>query len=265
MSIMSPATFGAAIAVSLLSVSVSAQAQSYPVGYTWDRSTDWVIGTSAGTSAGNPSPDRQGSKVWRYEWTVGGSMLTTNPWFLGPKSLMVWDDYWWGTQSQNNWARGYLGAGSDNNVNPPISRWTLAHDLSEYKKSVGYMPIVRWINPVIGYNEFSISGNMQVEWAGWGVSPDVDVEVVIGKKDEVSGKFSVVWAQTVSNPTPRTVNPPYPKVTIPLSIPLIRMNKNDGLLFTVRAKRDTAFAEPNWVVLYDNPVITLLRSSRIPY
>lgn len=262
---MSRAAIRAAFAISALSFSFGAQAQSYPFGYSWDRSTDWVVGTSAGTTAGNPSPDRQGSKVWRYEWTVGGSMLSANPWFLGPKALMVWDDYWWGTQNQSNWARGYLGAGSDNNENPPISRWTLAHDLSEYKKSVGYMPIVRWINPVIGYNEFSISGNMQVEWAGWGVSPDVDVEVVIGKKDESSGKFSVVWSQTVSNPTPKTVNPPYPKVTIPLNIPLVRLNKNDGLLFTVRAKRDTAFAEPNWVVLYDNPVITLVRSSRIPY
>jgi hypothetical protein len=263
--VASPRNFLAlATALAALSLPVAAQV-AYSPGFVWDRTMDWRDGTAPGTSNGNPSPDALGSKVWRYEYTTGKSFSSATPWYLSPKTLMVWDDYWWGTASQSNWARGYLGGGSDNNVNPPITKYTLVQDLSEYKKSLQYLPVARWFNPVAGYNEFSITGDMQVEWAGWGVSPNVDVEVAILKKDSVTQQVYPVWLQTFSNPTPGYPNPPYPKVTIPLNISMIRFNKDDQLMFTLRAKKEVEFVQPAWVVLYDNARIKLLRQSVIAY
>lgn len=254
------------LASALLAVSFASPAQvTYSSGFVWDRTVDWKDGTIPGSTVGNPAPDLLGTAVWRYEYTSGKSFSTGTPWYLNQKYLMVWDDYWWGTASQANWARGYLGAGSDNNVNPPITKYTLVQDLSEYKKSLQYLPVVRWFNPVPGYNEFSITGDMQVEWAGWGVSPNVDVEVAILKKDSVTQQVFPIWLQTFSNPTPGYPNPPYPKVTIPLNISMIRFNLGDQLLFTMRAKKEVEFAQPNWVVLYDNARIKLLRSSVVAY
>lgn len=245
----------AVLAISMFAAATGADAVAYLPGFVWDRSTDWTGGVSPGLTAGNPDGDLLGQPVWQYEWTVGLGLAAPKPWYLGPKTLMVWDDDWWGAGGQANWARDYLGPGSDNNVNPPISRYTMAHDLSQYKESWDYMPVVRWTNPTGDAALVDIGGALKIEWAGWGVSPDVDVDVILGIKDSSANSFSLLLGTVVSNPTPGLNNPPYPSVTIPLSFASVRFDEGDSMLVSLRA-RSAPFALPNWVVLYDDVRLT---------
>jgi len=80
-------------ALALMS-SLHAFAADYSPGYLWDRSTQWMAGSTPGSDVGNPGNDSLGSSVWRYEWTTGGASGSSNAWYLGQKHLMVWDDDW---------------------------------------------------------------------------------------------------------------------------------------------------------------------------
>lgn len=117
-----------------LSVSSAALAVDYTAGYLWNRSQQWTGGTVPGSTLGNPDDDTLGNPVWTHAISEGGGLGSATPWYSQPYSLLVWDNYWYGNGGSPVWARGYAGPESDPsqnlNLNPPISRWAMTHDVS---------------------------------------------------------------------------------------------------------------------------------------
>lgn len=223
----------------------AAQAADYVPGFVWDRSDDWVAGPQVGWTTGNPAPDKLGNPVWSYEYTSGGPIGSANPWYLAEKHAMIWD-HWdpAGPTPEDLWVRA-------DNLEPKINRTTLSNSRSLRWNSWEYQSLVRWINPVGDGTIVDITGSLRVDWAGWGVSPDVDVDVIIGFKDFSSNTLTLLFERTVQNPTPGLPNPPFPRVIMPLGIHSLRMDAGDSLLVSLRAK--TAPSElDSWIVMYDD-------------
>lgn len=207
-------------------------ATSYTPGFVWDRSIDWTPGIVPGSSIGNPDDDKLGNATWMSEYVTGGGLGSLNPWYAQPGNLMVWDNEWWPAHF-GVWARGYAGVGDDNNLNPPVTQYGMAHDISSTYGSWGYVPIVKWINPVGDGAILNIFGNADLIWEGTNGGPDLNFEISIARH-HVNGVVDLLYSNSFSNPNPSVVNRPFPKISIPISLDAIRFNSGDQLSFSAR-------------------------------
>jgi hypothetical protein len=221
-------------------------AQQYTPGFEWNRSANWVPGSIAGSSAGNPQPDGEGSAAWQAEWTQGGPMGSSNEWFAQPGQLMVWDPDWYGIGSGGAWVKG-------DNVNPPIFNNRMTHNI--HSTAYSAIPMMRWINPVGDNTVIDIAGTLDVTWSGhefFGVP--VEVDVVIAVNDFSTGVTSVLVGETLSKATP------FPSVgdssVVDVSLGQVVMDEGDSLIFSLRA-RDSFDGDGRWIVMQDNVTITL--------
>ena len=198
----------------------------------WRRQSEFTPGGS------NPADDSSGSPVWRYEWTTGTGLAGVDPWWDNPTTLMVWDSDWWG-RGHGAWSRG-------DNLSPMIDRNLLTHNL--YTISFPYMPIARWINPMPGETDFSISGALKVVWNGPGfVGSPTLVDVVYGFVDADTGIPTMLSSWTVSKPTP--TDSTLDHVLIPVS-QAITLSEGDSLFWTVRGR--TIFSpHGRWIEMWD--------------
>lgn len=224
-------------------------AAEYASGFVWDRSNDWTPGAAVGSTIGNPGTDMLGNPVWSYEYTSGGALGASNAWFLQPKHLMIWDN--WnppGPAAEQLWVRA-------DNSEPKINQYNLSHSRSLKWNAWDYQSLVRWTNPVGEGTLVNIGGALAVEWGGWGVSPEVDVDVIIARKDSSTNSLELLVAQTISNPKANQPNPPFPRVKIPLSFSNVRMDENDSFLISARAATAPSTLD-SWIILYDDAKIT---------
>lgn len=259
----------ARFSVSFLCIGVaSAHAAGYTPGYLWNRSQQWSGGVTPGSSLGNPDDDSLGNPTWVHETTSGGGLNSANPWYAQTSEKMVWDNYWFGNGGQPVWAREYAGQESgpaqNLNVNPPISRWALTHDVSVDFHSWQYVPQVRWLNPVGDgalVDIFTYSGHpLTVEWTGGnGLSPNFDVEFAIAKFDASAGVYNLLYSQSLVNPAPGSQNPPFSQASISFRLNSVRFDSGDSLVYSLRIVGDGPNGL-NWVNLYDHPLYMRLVS-----
>lgn len=213
--------------------------------FMWQRSADWLPGTAPGGTANNPGPGA-GGPVWQYEWTQGGALGSSNPWYAQPTNLMSWDPAWYNT-GFGVWSKG-------DNVNPPIMHNRLVHNLHDTVKDD--IPLVRWRAPFGQIDDLAINGNLIVHWTGMnGVGKPVDVDVVIAKQTQTG--TSVLFSTTVSKPNPfQSVGD---MVTIPVSLSDIELGAGDSIIITHRG-RHGFFPHGAWVNLIDNVTLTAIPS-----
>lgn len=223
------------------------QAQQYAPGYEWNRTANWVAGTTPGSTIGNPQPDGEGAGVWQYEWVEGGGIGSANEWFAQPSHLMVWDDNWWNIGSGGAWV-------NSDELNPPIFNNRMTHNLHDTSSSA--IPMVRWINPVGNGTVVDIAGVLNVTWSGhefFGVP--VATDVVIAHNDFSTGITSLLYSDTLLKPSP------FPSigdsVDVPISIRGVVMDEGDSILISLRGQRDFA-GDGRWVILEDAISITLI-------
>lgn len=246
----------------------SVEAADYAPGYLWNRSQNWSGGVTPGSTVGNPDDDTLGNPVWVHETTSGGQLGSANPWYAQESELMVWDNYWYGNGGQPVWARGFAGQetspAQNLNINPPITRYALTHDVSVDFYSWQYVPQIRWQNPVGNgaiVNIFTYAGHpLIVEWAGGnGTSPDLDAEFAIAKYDASSAAYELLYSQSLVNPLPGSRNPPFPQASISFRINNVRFDAGDSLVYSLRIAGDGP-SGLNWVNLYDHPLYMRLVS-----
>lgn len=231
-------------------VHAGAVALDYAPGFVWDRSADWVLGSVEGSTLGNAAPDKKGNPVWRYEWTTGGDLDSANPWYLQQKNLMTWD-YWNppGPPVEQLWSRA-------DNLEPKITQWLLTHSRSETWYSWEYQSVVRWINPAGDGTIVNITGNPRLVWEGHGGSPDVDIDVVLVKKDESEQTVELLYAETLSNPTPGITSS---SMYLPMSFSNERFDAGDSVFLTLRS-RTAPSPQVSWILLLDDIKITYVTS-----
>lgn len=191
---------------------------------TWRRAADWVPGASQGSTVNNPSLDGSGKPVWQYEYTTGGSLGSSSPWYKNPGTLMKWDGDFYGSEI-GVWSRS-------DDKNPPISRLRLVHNVAE--SVFQYMPTVRWMNPVGDGAELAIDGTLRVVWDGQGgMGFDNDTDVVIAKYDASTGETDAIYATTVSKPHAG------PSITdfidLPVHLTGISLDEGDNILVSLRS------------------------------
>jgi hypothetical protein len=209
-------------------------------GFVWQRSADWVPGSGQGGTGNNPGPGAGGNTVWYYEWTEGGPLGSTNPWFRNPGNRMSWDPEWYQT-GWGVWSRG-------NDANPPILPARLVHNVHE--SAVHAIPLVRWVAPLGPMSDLAITGSLTVNWNGLhGLGLPVAVDVVIAKQNAAQTSTTLLFSQTVSKPNN------FPSVgdslVLPINLQNISMNTGDSIIITHRGRQGFG---PNggWVNLYDN-------------
>lgn len=247
--------------LALCIASSSAWAAQYESGDTWRRWSDWVPGQAAGSSQGNAAPDLRGTPVWRYGVLTGGNLASDDPWYLREAQLMVWDDEWWGSNGAGVWARDYFGPGADNdNANPPVSQYTIFHDVSARTHSQGFTAAVDWLNPVGDGAIVNVSGTLNFKWegaAGAVVSPLAPAEAVIAKYDAGQASFETLWSGRVENPNAGLPFGTDAVVGVPLTFAGLRFDEGDYLRFTLRL--DMPETDPSlWLGMGDSFVFRLV-------
>jgi hypothetical protein len=205
----------------------------------WRRASDWVPGTVAGSTMGNPG-NVNGAPVWRYETTQGGGLGSVNPWYKQPTSLMTWDPAWYAT-GWGVWSHG-------DNLNPPVLAGRLIHNVAA--STWGDIPLVRWMNPLGNGVALDIAGTLTVNWNGVnGLGRPVNVDVVIAKYTAASNTTSILFSDTVSKPNP------FPSVGdsvfLPVNLSQIAMNAGDSIIISHRGQNPVGPLGA-WVNLYDN-------------
>lgn len=247
------------VALMVLSSPWVIAATDYAPGFVWKRQLEWTPGTTPGTTLGNPDDDAKGNPVWGYEYVSGDGIGSSSPWYTQAGTPMVWDDEWWplGPES-GRWARAYLGAGSDNNINPPIGQYGMAHDLSLRKEAWKYISLMRWINPIDGASIVDIKGTLEIFWEGAGISPDVGVDIAIAGH-RTDGQTMAIFTTSVSNPNPAITTAPYPSTLVPIALSGVRIEKGGAISFSFRAQ-SAPLATPKdvWVTMRDKLDITLV-------
>ncbi len=222
-------------------------AQQYTPGFEWDRSANWTPGLTAGSSAGNPQPDGEGTGTWQAEWTQGGPLGSSNEWFAQPGQLMVWDPDWYGINAGGAWVKG-------DNVNPPIFNNRLTHNI--YTTAYESIPMMRWVNPVGDSTVVDIAGTLGVTWSGndfFGVP--VEVDVVIAVNDFSAGVTTALLSDTLIKSTP------FPSVgdstIVEVDLGQVVLDQGDSIIISLRA-RDSFDGDGRWIVMEDNVTITLV-------
>lgn len=174
----------------------AAAGDPYNPGFTWTRSSDWIVRPSGdqGTTQGNPSNDAFGSPVWTYEWTEGGGgLLAANAWYRQAGQRMVWDAHWFSTGA-SGWAQA-------DNYTPFIGDTQMSLRLVDAPPNTSPVqaPVVWWTNPSSQPLGLEISGIFTVGWQGGTTGYPVDVDLVIARKT-AAGVFDVVFSTTVGKP-----------------------------------------------------------------
>ncbi|MCK4659135.1 MAG: hypothetical protein KAV82_06395, partial [Phycisphaerae bacterium] len=209
-------------------------------GKVWDRSEDWVPGTTHGSTAGNPANDSYGNPVWSYEWAQGGALGSGTPWYAQPPTLLVWDDDWF-EHGVGCWARA-------DNACPPISGG-LTQCLSS--SAWNYVPLVRWANPMGDGFQLDIEGVLTVMWSGQnGVGSPCDVDVVIAHADVSAGTTIPLYAVTASKPTPG--DSVGDTVDLPVQLDDVVVDAGDSIVFTFRTR---VSIQNRWNYLDDNVIL----------
>lgn len=229
-------------------------ATEYAPGFSWHRNYDWIPGSVPGSSIGNPSSDKNGNPSWFYAYTIGDDINSANAWYRQELSPMVWDDVWFGGSGAAVWARGYNKPEGDNvDTNPPISKWTMIHDVSERTKSAKYMPVVEWRNPVGDGAIINVGGFFKLSWKGYYTdnSPDGLVDVAVALKNASTGSIDLLYSATLANPSEGGALSSFSAITTePWKISNLHLDKDDALRFTVRLRSDED-TTPFWIMLDD--------------
>jgi len=243
-----------------LMAAISAHSATYAPNFVWQRWADWTPGAIPGASNGNPDDDQAGTPVWRYGYLTGGVFNSVDPWFDNSMQPAVWDDVWWGSNVGGVWARNYFGPNVDNdNANPPISRWSLYHDVSERTHSSDYTSAWDWVNPVGHGAILNISGTLKFTWEGHfaNSSPLAPIEGIVAKFDSSSGTFSTLWSGTVLNPTAGAALSSASAVTVPMTFVGVRFDEGDFLRVTFRADTPES-STPLWLGMADSLYMRLV-------
>ncbi len=218
-------------------------------GVGWNRNTNWVPGTSQGSSQGNPGPGPGGGFVWRYEWTNGGPLDSGDPWYLEPRNLSTWDASWYAT-NMGAWSKG-------DNVSPPIMQDRSIHNL--HTSTYADIPVLSWINPLGEGTLIDITGSLRLRWSGGGgIGFPVDVDVVLAVFNVGTQTTTPLLSQTYSKPTPMpTIEE---EITIPLNFLGLNFDTYDQLILTHRGR--VSFGPLGlWVSIFDEEMnLTLVPS-----
>jgi hypothetical protein len=230
---------GAALwsAASAMLMCASAHGQTSLV---WQRAADWIPGSVIGGTANNPSPAAGSPSVWQYEYTQGGPLGSSNPWYTQPSSLMTWDADWYGS-GWGVWSRG-------DDMNPPVLAGRLVHNV--HASAVQDVPIVRWNSPLGPVNDLAITGSLLINWNGaGGMGLPVDVDVVIAKQNALQTVTTLLFSTTVSKPNPfASIGD---AVSIPVNLANLSMDPGESIIITHRGREGFSPAG-GWVNLHDS-------------
>ena len=230
-------SFAAALTVFTLAFVTTSVNAEYVPGFVWDRSVDFDEGTVAGSASGNPSTDAEGNGVWQMEYTMsaGDGLGGANPWYEGTTGLMAWDDSWFG--GTGKWARG-------DDLGGMITADGLNH--SAEGAWYGFIPVVRWLNPVSDPFQMSVTGHVRANWRGANnQSANVDVDVIIAHEDSSEGTMSLLFAETLEKPTDDNS---WEGLDVHVNIAAIQLESGDSLLISARAQ---GAADDFWMPLGD--------------
>ncbi len=205
----------------------------------WHRSSDWIPGTTHGSTAGNPS-SVGGQPAWQYEWVNGGPLGSINAWYAQPGTKMTWDSAWFATGA-GAWAKG-------DNVNPVVQNTKVTHNMTP--AYFGDIPVVRWLNPLGNGNLVDITGSLEIKWAGTTNLTSVpNVDVALAKYDASTNLTTLLYSTTALKPTPGGAPE---TVTVPVSLQAM-FDAGDSLVISHRAH---ASASAGWIATTDDITIT---------
>jgi MYXO-CTERM domain-containing protein len=239
----SHAPHGVALRTSAILVTIAVAGQASANQFVWQRAADWVPGNAQGGTANNPGPGAGGATIWQYEYTQGGRLGSSTPWYAQPTSTMTWDPSWYDT-GWGVWSKG-------DNVNPPVLAGRLVHNTHI---SVNQdIPLVRWNSPFGPINDLAISGSLLVNWNGMnGVGQPVDVDVVVAKQNSLKTSTTLLFSTTVSKPNPfASVGD---SISIPVNLSNISMGPGESIVITHRGRN--GLTSGGWVNLFDNVTFT---------
>jgi len=222
-----------------------AASADYQPGFLWHRATDWAPGTEQGGMVNNPGPDQLGSAVWGYEYvSSGGGFDSPDPWYLQDRTMMTWDDSWYGGPD-GVWSRG-------DDASPPVYSIAFLHHFGGGQGQ--YIPTVRWENPVGDGAVVDISGDMTLKWsAGNGNAFPNDVDFMVAMIHGDSGDITPLFSETYQKPTQAKTTTETLDFTFALEN--VAFDAGDSLLITHRSHDDYPYG---WVVLYDDVAINLV-------
>lgn len=213
----------------------------------WQRTNDWTPGVVQGSTTNNPGPAHGVPAVWKYEWTQGGPLGSSNPWYAQPRTTSKWDQLWWQTGT-GAWT-------SDDDSGPPIMQDRIIHNL--HTSTYDSVPVVSWINPMGDGTQVNVSGSLRLRWSGGqGLGFPVDVDVVVGVQDAFSGIVTPLLSGTFSKPSG------VPSVNEELLISVdgkgsVTLDAGDMIIVTHRARE--AFGPIGmWATVFDDVSITLV-------
>lgn len=204
-----------------------AKAPSYPIGFTWNRRTEWQARPDydANTTYGNPALDTQDSPVWEYGYTSGGSVNSANPWFANPVTRLRWDPSWYGQTGNGNWT-------PSNDTAPAIGSYSTYGVNTPSAEKIG---VVRWIAPATLAGGLRITGNWSVRWE----NTSQPYEGVIARLPAAGGSAQVLLTRTFTSNEH--------DVPIPVDVIVPVVNAGDIIVVSARAT-----ADHGWYVYFQN-------------
>lgn len=205
----------AAAAVALFAQ--AAWAQVYAPGFVWNQYADWVPGPSAGSSAGNPSPDGLGNPVWEAVWVTGDPLGGANPWYLGAANRLEWDPAWFGQAGNGNWVVA-------NDTAPSVGRGNF---LTPGAPSSPRVAAIRWIAPQTLPAGLLIDGFHSGSWTNNTSTYQVALARLPGGS---SAGAQLLFSDTISHIWNNFQHP------VHVQVPTI--NAGDVIIFTARATGD---------------------------
>jgi hypothetical protein len=199
----------------------------------WQRQADFVPGSVAGTSAGNPTGP------WSYERTptAGSPLGTATPWYVQSTTLLVWDDDWFGG-GMPCWAGG-------NDIDPPVDQTDLIHEVRT--DIFDAVPIVRWRNPFATTIELDVDGSLSVLYDGTTDAAQIDVDVVIAALDPANADLGALYATTVHKPTADMS-----RESVDLTVPAASASLAPGSSIVITLRGRTSVSGDNWMTLTDH-------------
>ncbi|MEO1277516.1 MAG: PEP-CTERM sorting domain-containing protein [Planctomycetota bacterium] len=229
-----------------LTASQTAMAQ-YVSGDSWHRSTDWVPGSVAGSTANNPGPGFDGVGVWQYEYSTGGGGLTADtPWYASDTTMLTWDDNWW-NHGFGAWTKG-------DDAGTPIRQDRMTHNLTG--SYFDEAPIVRWLMPS-GTSDMrvDINGQFEVLWTGNELrGTSIDVDLVIAR-ETADGIIDVLFSDTLAKPTLGISVGDTATSVVDLSE--ITLAEGDSLIFSGRGVSGIGWTEGRWMAIQDDLTISV--------
>jgi MYXO-CTERM domain-containing protein len=222
--------------VALLATAGGALAGGTVIPSDWSRADGW------GGDGSNPV-SYGGEPVWHYEVVTdpqAGQLGSTRPWYMQPRSSMVYDFDWFNT-GQSAYAQG-------DDVNPPIFNTNLVHNV--FVNDFSNIPVVRWRKPSFETRpSVFVQGQLRLLWDGLGgVGVPNDVDVVIAKVNGSNGTMTTLFSQTVASAiSSPTVGG---SAVIPVNLS-VTMATGDSILYTLRGRQGQS-PSGSWVRMFDD-------------